>query len=294
VVRKGKGDSAQPRYKNHRGVDDQCGVITAVCTTPGDVGEDDKLMDLVDQHESHTGETVKTVVGDAQYGTNNNFAGCEGRGIDSHMADLRSVYTDCGARKGIFKEEDFRYDEETDSYLCPAGKSLKRGKNPDRQYNIYRGNKRMCGACPLRAKCTRSKHWRTIKRHVDHEQIQSARRKAHSGWAKRDRKRRMHLMEGSFGDAALNHGFKRARWRGLRRQTIQDLLIASCQNLRTLWRHERRRQSAAMIVAIPAGNKNVSLVKLTLMLFAAIGANRFPVRVNGFGFPTFRRIPELV
>ena len=72
---------------------------------------------------------------------------------------------------------------------------------------------------------TRSKHWRTIKRHIHYDQIQRARSQSRSGWAKRDRKRRMHLMEGSFADAATNHGFKRARWRGLGPQSIQDWLI---------------------------------------------------------------------
>ena len=46
-------------------------------------------------------------------------------------------------------------------------------------------------------------------------------------------------MEGSFADAATHHGFKRARWRRLWRQRIQDLLIATVQNLRTLIRHAR-------------------------------------------------------
>ena len=41
-------------------------------------------------------------------------------------------------------------------------------------------------------------------------------------------------MERSFADAANNNRFKRARWRGLWRQSIQDLLIATCQNLRKL------------------------------------------------------------
>jgi hypothetical protein len=41
-------------------------------------------------------------------------------------------------------------------------------------------------------------------------------------------------MEGSFADAANNHGLKRSRWRGLWKQIIQDLLIATCQNLRKL------------------------------------------------------------
>jgi Transposase DDE domain len=42
------------------------------------------------------------------------------------------------------------------------------------------------------------------------------------------------LVERSFADAANRHGFKRARWRGLIKQSIQDLLIATIQNLRKL------------------------------------------------------------
>jgi Transposase DDE domain len=41
-------------------------------------------------------------------------------------------------------------------------------------------------------------------------------------------------MERSFADAANRLGFKRARWRGLVKQSIQDLLIATIQNLRKL------------------------------------------------------------
>jgi hypothetical protein len=44
-------------------------------------------------------------------------------------------------------------------------------------------------------------------------------------------------MERSFADATNCHGFKRARWRGLWRQAIQDLLIATVQNLRKLIRY---------------------------------------------------------
>jgi transposase len=251
IVRKGKGDAARPRYKNHRAVDDQCGVITALCTTAGDVGEDDKLMELVAQHEQHTGEKVQTVVADAQYGTNDNFAACQQRGIRSHMADLAAAYTNTGNRKGIFKEEEFHYDSDRDSYTCPAGKQLKRAKNPDRHYLLYRGNRKMCAGCPLRSRCTRSKHWRTIKRHIHYDQIQYARSQSRSGWAKRDRKRRMHLMEGSFADAATNHGFKRARWRGLQQQSIQDWLIATCQNIRILIRHGHRSHAKAIAMAVP-------------------------------------------
>ena len=46
--------------------------------------------------------------------------------------------------------------------------------------------------------------------------------------------RRRAVVEGCFADAANNHGYKHSRWRGLERMTIQNLLIASIQNLRKL------------------------------------------------------------
>ena len=61
-----------------------------------------------------------------------------------------------------------------------------------------------------------------------------------SAQAKRDLKTRKHLMEGSYADAANNHGFKRSRWRGIEKVTIQNLLIAAVQNIRILIRYWRK------------------------------------------------------
>ncbi len=246
-----KGELARPRYKHHRAVDDQCGVITAIETTPGDVAENEKLVDLVQQHEANTGEKVRTVVADAQYGTNDNFAACQQLGIRSHMKDLRGTYTNDAPRRGIFQEIDFRYDAATDTYICPAGERLKRSKNPKQNTYVYHGSKKICGGCGLRNQCMRSKRWRILRRHIHHELVQEGRRESYSGWARRDRRRRKHLMEGSFADA-LHHGFKRARWRRLHNQQIQDHLIATCQNIRILFRFERRREAAVMMMNVPA------------------------------------------
>jgi transposase len=250
MARKNASDPARMRYRHHRAVDDQCGVITAVETTPGDVMENEKLMDLVDQHEQNTACPVGTVIGDAQYGTNENFAGCHQRGIRSHMKDFRSTLVNDAAKRGIFKQSDFRYDEQTQTYVCPAGESLKPTGGIDRGFQVFVSNRKICRGCPLRERCMKSKRAvRTLKRHLAHEAIEKARQQSHSGWARRDRRRRQHLMEGSFADATNRHGFKRARWRGLNNQQVQDLLIAACQNIRILIGHERRRQAAAMAVA---------------------------------------------
>jgi transposase len=236
LARKNSADKAALRYKHHRAVDDLYGVITATETTPGDVVENHKLMALVEQHEQNTGQQVEVVVADAQYGTNENFAACQKKKIRSHMKGFRSTMRNDSAKRGIFKQGDFQYDAETETYVCPAGQRLTKTQRIDRGFQIFSSDANVCQQCALRSRCMKSKkNIRILKRHVDHDDIERARAESHSGWARRDRKRRKHLMEGSFADAANHHGFKRARWRRLHNQQIQDWLIASCQNIRILF-----------------------------------------------------------
>jgi Transposase DDE domain len=132
-------------------------------------------------------------------------------------------------------------DASSDTYTCPAEKTLtRRNYHPARHYWEYKARVGDCAACALRSACTNNKTGRTINRHEHQELLERGRRQSFSPEAVADRKRRQHLMERSFADAANNHRFKRARWRGLWKQAIQDLLIATCQNLRklagALWR----------------------------------------------------------
>jgi transposase len=247
LSRKHGKDPAKLRYKHHRVVDDKCGVITAVETTAGDVPENQKLMDLVKQHESNTGNEVGVVVADAQYGTNENFAACRQHQIRSHMKDLRSTMKQDRTKKGMFQQSDFQYEAETETYICPAGERLKRTNSVDRGFYMFFSNPDICEGCCLRTRCTTSKrHVRKLKRHVAHEQIEKARAESHSGWGRRDRRRRQYLMEGSFAAAANHHGFKRSRWRRLHNQRIQDYLIATCQNIRIFMSNGRLKPAAAM------------------------------------------------
>lgn len=234
VVRKG-GESA-PRYKNHRVVDDAHGVITAVKTTSGDVSENSQFMGLVEEHEATVGIAVKVVVADRQYGTVENFQACQDRGIRSHMGDMQAAQKNTGRREGIYGEGDFVYDAASDTYRCPAGETLSRRKHKkQRAAYEYATSPSVCAVCLLRAQCTRAQGGaRTIKRHMRQEVIDAARAQSRSAAARRDRVRRKWRMEGSFADAANNHGFKRARWRRLWRQQIQDYMIAAVQNVRIL------------------------------------------------------------
>jgi len=258
VTKKGNGAQSQVCYAEHRAVDPKAGIITATLTTPGSVNEAHLLTELLDEHHTYTGCKAEAAVADSKYGTTENFLTLHDRGVRAHMPNLSELQKGSNRRKGIFDISEFIYDEASDTYTCPAGKQLHRKKHKKkRKAHEYSARKKICRECALRDKCTRSSGPRTIKRHHRQRELDQMLRISHSAWAKRDIRRRKHIIEGSFADAANNHGFKRSRWRGLARATIQNLLIATVQNIRKLikygvppageaqevWEHVRKEHS---------------------------------------------------
>jgi transposase len=235
LARGGNTPRSELAYKHHRVVDDAKGVITALQTTTGDAGDAKALEPLVDQHEQHTNCQVNTMVGDKHYGSAANYRFCQARGIRSHLGRAGAHLE----AKGLLPLSAFTYEAQTDCYRCPQGHLLHyHNFKKDDQLVEYRiSDKTLCADCPLQAQCTRSPSGRSVSRPIFAELVAAGMAQAQSEEGKADRRRRQHLMEGSFADAANNHGFKRARWRGLWRQRIQDWLIAAVQNLRILLRH---------------------------------------------------------
>ncbi|MHB8067131.1 MAG: transposase [Desulfobaccales bacterium] len=210
IVSKGKVRS-QLSFKTHRAVDAKAEVITATEVTSGAVNEGHLLPDLIDQHTDNTKIQVKVAVGDAQYGTVDNYLACHDRGLEAHIPPFK----DGQGRSGMFADEAFTHDPEDDVYLCPAGQRLpRRGYNRNRETFQYQGQAKVCQACSLRDHCTGAKTGRTLTRHLRHEEIRLMRERAQSCGSKKDIRTRQHLMERSFA-RAVRFGFKRARWRGL-------------------------------------------------------------------------------
>lgn len=224
--------TARPRYKHHRMIDDRCGVITAVATTPGDVAEPSQVQPLMEQHESNTQREITAAVADRGYGTVESYCELVEQGVRPHMppmqrADHRS--------EGLFTKDQFRYDQSADVYVCPVGHHLKPTRiHKRREMTDYAADKKVCATCALRSECTRSKAGRSVARHWKETELEIGLALAQLPEAQADRRRRRHLMEGSFAQAANKHHFKRARWRRLWRQQIQDWLIAAVQNITLL------------------------------------------------------------
>ncbi|MFH0872193.1 MAG: transposase, partial [bacterium] len=125
-------------YQVHRAVDEAHEVITATQATPGEVNEAHLLVSLLEQHRETTEIPAETVVADSKYGTIENFLACSDWGVRAHLPALREAAVKRQARRGLFSEERFSYDPQSDHYLCPAGNLLQPQKlHPKRQSQDY-------------------------------------------------------------------------------------------------------------------------------------------------------------
>ena len=243
LVRQG-GGKAKLCYKVHRAVDGKEEIITATEVTRGQVNEAHRLPALIEGHSLNTEKAVETVVADSKYGTVENYLKCYDLGIKAHIPDLKKKQDNTGRREGIFGEEAFEYDPNTDTYRCPAGQIMKiRRYQKKRKAFEYLCASDVSAVCPQRDQCTRSRTGRSVKRHQRHEELILMREQAQSKPPQKDLRPRQHLMERSFA-RATRYGFKRARWRNLWRVQIQEYLTASIQNILILIRHVKEQRPA--------------------------------------------------
>jgi len=231
-------------YKDHRTVDDKNGIITSTTTTPANVCDNHVLPTAVEAHESNTGQKVETAAADKIYGTLDNYEYLHNKGCKACIAHQKQ-----GTKADKFSHEQFIYDQKRDCFICPAGECLelydRQGPRDGTDDWRYRASVQTCQSCAYFSQCVSSK--------TNGRQVVRNNRAEYRQWAdecltvherKRLMSRRQAKAEGSFADAANNHGFKRARWRGLAMVEIQNLIIAAIQNLRKLVRAVTSRKPA--------------------------------------------------
>lgn len=229
------------------------------------IAENKKLSAPLEQHQASTGKQAGTVVGDSKYGTAENLAACVAAGIRPHLGVLEDKQKKPEGRAGLYEEKDFTYDEKSDHYRCPAGQELKRRRACARRHTVeYAPDAGACAKCSLRQHCTTAAAGRTLQRHEQAALVAAGKAIARSPQARRDRRRRQTLIEGSFAQAANEHGFKRSRWRRLWRQQIQDCLIAAVQNVKLLVRAGAKKLAGAAAAAELRGEMKALRRTITL------------------------------
>lgn len=263
VTRHG-GEKSKLRYKTHRVVDEREEVITATAITPGCVDDGHVLKEMIETHEQNTEVKAQTVVGDSKYGSMDNFRLGHDLKIKAHIPAIEQTHRGSGKQKGIIPKEHFTYDPQTDTFLCPAGKVLKRRNYyKSRKHYEYKASPETCNQCELKGQCTRARDGRSLKRHERQDELDLMLEEAKSTNARRDIKARQHISERSFAQSTPL-GLKRARWRGVWRMQIQDFLIAAVQNITILIRKSRSKLSKSQAQLL-GGRYNLESPKAGLL-----------------------------
>ena len=240
-------------YQDHYVVDGgKARIILAALVAPAEVQENQPALDLLGRARFRWKLHPRQVPGDTKYGTVENVAAIEREHI---RADV--PLSEVGHRAGLFRDTDFVYNVQDDSYRCPGNETLRFISPCDRTHRrVYEAQASACAACALRDQCTTSQRGRRVGRSLDEASLERVRGyHATEPFARAMRKRKV-WVEPLFAEAKDWHGLRRFRLRGLEQVNGEALLIAAGHNLKRLlsqqgWGHRPWPNEAAGL-ALPA------------------------------------------
>lgn len=156
-----------PSYNVQTAVDTATGLIVhhEVTTEP----TDNRLLHrMAKATKDAVGADTLTVVADAGYSNGANAVACERDGITPCVPANRAINNQGDGT--LFDRSLFDYDGVTDSYRCPAGRTLVR-KQIMRRDNCVLYAARDCSGCALKPRCTTAER-RFLTRHVHEDALQ--------------------------------------------------------------------------------------------------------------------------
>ena len=216
-------------YQNHYLVDGgRARIILHALATPGDVAENDVLLDQLHRTMFRRKLRPRRVIADAKYATAANIRTLEEAGIRAYVP-----LPEWDKSSSRFKRAAFTYEPAENVYRCPQGEPLRlRWTDRKGEQWLYRAQASACNACPVKERCTTSDQGRLIRRSFHQEYLERVQGYRDTPAFKRAMRKRSIWVEGVFAEAKQWHGLHRFRLRGLANANIQALLIAAGQNLK--------------------------------------------------------------
>jgi transposase len=255
-----------PNYTPMAVTETESGFIVGADVVIGNV-EHTVMLAMIDTIELDFGETPDTMLGDGVYGTGPNLEEMEQREMELLSPPLREEPKDNPAvREDLtqpvadenldrlpinpqtkrFDKLAFVYDEATDSFYCPAGKTLPReGTEKARRSGTtielvnYRG--RACAGCRLAERCRKNPEAKQGRK-VSRDGYEAVRRRHSERMQQEDAKerykRRLHYGETPFAVLKSTLDLRRFLLRGI--EGVQQEWLWGCtafnlKKLMTLW-----------------------------------------------------------
>ena len=229
----------KPGYNVQIGTENQFVVGFSIHQKTNDMNV---LIPHLDQVQKRLGRLPRTVLADAGYGSEENYAYLERSGIEGVVKyPLFNKQPKRSWRKQRFRVDNWGYDPERDEYLCPNQQRLTyqgtRSRTTEHGYRtlIREYECGSCASCPLKPQCTRAVGNRRIGINPTLNRYQQqAREKLVSDQGRRLRSRRGVEVETVFGRIKQDWGFRRFTLRGLEKVKTEWGLLCIAHNLAKL------------------------------------------------------------
>jgi transposase len=234
-ARRGKHGEYFDGYSVDVSVDADSELITAINVIPAGGSESDDALVLLQQERAVHGNDIKMLSIDG--------AGYDGeaiRALESPAGGNTKVFVPVKDQSngGKFKAEQFELSKDGSFVTCPAGEqSQYKQREESRHTTAFRFDAAKCQACPLRNSCIdpKQKHGRTVKKSDYEPEYQMVRERAATeeyAAVKREHPK----VERRLGELINRHGGRRARYRGLGRVFVQQILGALTANMKRMLR----------------------------------------------------------
>lgn len=215
------------------------------------------LAPMIDRVQKIVGGRLQCVMADAAYCSILDLQDCQQRNVEL-LAPVQSNSFSKPKKNtngvGLSNRDEFIWDENEQTYFCPAGHRLNRnGRETKKRHggrslleHRYHCNPSHCVGCPLASNCVRDPtKGRTVKRLEGQEMLDAQREKMDRPEIKERYKLRGQTVELGFADAKGNRRFDRYHGRGLSRARAETGLLVLAQNVLRLDRIQRNAENTA-------------------------------------------------
>src|SRR5712692_2801651 len=248
-----KGGGIHLGYHTHYVVDGgKRRIILAVLVVPGEVMDNQPMLDLLWYVHFRWRVWPRHVTGDTKYGTIENIKAIE----DAHIRAYVPL-PDWEHMTPYYGPSQFTYDAVHDLYRCPQGQPLRPFRREYKAEKVeYRADPATCNACPVKAQCTSSDHGRQLHRSFYADYLERVKGYHQTFAYQKAMNKRKVWIEPLEASAKAWHGIRRFRLRRLWRVNCEAQIIAAGQNLKRLL-HSRgwgRRPFPAEAATVPLPN----------------------------------------
>lgn len=198
----------QPSYNGQVAVDVESRMVVGGYATNA-VSDNGELPELLADIEANTGKNPKVLSADRGYSLKAGLAELKEREIDGYIPQREE-------KSAYFKQEDFCYDEETNTYRCPNSRVLHYHgdvKHKRTQWRKYVCED--CGGCPVAVQCMHNgRSRRTLYISIYSGLYYEMREKTRTALGRRMARIRASTVEPTFGHIKANRKLRQFYFRG--------------------------------------------------------------------------------